>query len=132
MVDTTVMLYPIGRMNRQHLRNSVGTSRHLTNEVIRQSGKRNHELHAIDDRLDRLSLLCEAMWELLKDVTDLSDEDLAAQLIEVDERDGRRNLRRQRTAQPCDACGSRSPAKNVRCQVCGEPLTQAQSLFDIV
>lgn len=126
------MLYPIGRMNRQHLRNSIGTSRHLTNEVIRQSGKTHHELHAVDDRLDRLSLLCEAMWELLKHTTELSDEDLAARLIEVDERDGERNLRRQRLPQLCDACGSRSPAKNVRCQVCGEPLSQAQSLFDIV
>lgn len=126
------MWFPIGRLNRQHLRNSAGTSRHLTNEMLLRGRKTSREFQSVDDRVDRLSLLCEAMWELLKESTDLDDEALASHLKEVDERDGRQNLRRQRMAQPCGVCESLSPGQNVRCQVCGEPLDTSGSLFDIV
>jgi len=118
-------------IHRQHLRNSASTARHLTNELILGLTKTSREFDGVDDRLDRLVLLCEAMWELVKEETELTDDDLAAKFLERDESDGRRNFRRQRVAQPCSSCEAKVPPTRVRCQFCGESAVLA-SLFDLV
>ena len=39
--------------------------------------------------VDRLTLACQAMWELLRDRSDLTEEDIEAKILEIDARDGR-------------------------------------------
>lgn len=119
------------RLHRQHLRNSTSTARHLTNELILGLTKTSREFGDVDDRLDRLVLLCEAMWELMKEETELTDDDLAAKFIELDESDGRQNYRRQRVAQECGSCDAKVPPTRVRCQFCGEPAALS-TLFHII
>ncbi len=104
--------------------------RHLSEEVVHRVHKTNHELDGVDDRIDRLALLCETMWELLIENTDITEEDLSRKFHEIDERDGRRNFRRQRVAQECE-CGAKIPPARLACQYCGAPAV-SRSLFDAV
>ena len=103
----------------------------MTEEVVLGRRKTSREFGTVDERLDRLALLCEAMWELLTEHTELTDDDLAAMVLDLDESDGRQNFRRQRVAQPCPSCDAMIPPARVRCQFCGEPAA-LRSLFDIV
>ena len=50
----------------------------------------------IEDRLDKLLLVTRAMWELIRDQTSLTEEDLLAKVREIDLRDGRRRRGRSR------------------------------------
>ena len=115
---------------RNNARSARSATRFAADEAINIRRENNHELSSIDDRIDRLVLLCEAMWELISENTDLTEEDLHQRFVEVDERDGRRNFRRQREAHDCE-CGAKVPPSRTSCQFCGAP-TRPGSLFDLI
>lgn len=76
------------------------------------------KLNDVDDRIDRLLLLVEAMWSLLRD-QGYTDEELAARLAELDAADGTSDSRRTTLAQDCRECGSKVAAGLAACQFCG-------------
>ncbi|HEX9795129.1 MAG TPA: hypothetical protein VGC54_14190 [Planctomycetota bacterium] len=47
----------------------------------------------VEERLDQLSLVCRAMWEMLSEKTGMTEEALSARVEEVDLRDGVRDGR---------------------------------------
>ena len=75
----------------------------------------------IDDRVDRLVLVVQAMWALLEE-TGLSEEDLLAKIRELDLADGVEDGKSTRLPVTCSSCGSASPAGRTTCQLCGEPI----------
>lgn len=70
------------------------------------------------ERIDRLTLVCLAMWELVREHTDLTDEDLRAKVEEIDTADGRRDGFHRPAADRC-GCGAAVAAGAPRCQFCG-------------
>jgi len=72
----------------------------------------------VDERIDRLTLLVEAMWSLLRE-QGLTDEDLAARLMELDQSDGTLDGRRTPAPSTCRSCGSKVAAGLTACQFCG-------------
>ncbi len=118
------------RYERNNARAARSATRFAANEAINIRHKNGRELSSIDDRLDRLVLMCEAMWELISEETDLTAADLEERFSEIDQRDGRNNFRRQRFAHDCE-CGAKVPPVRVHCQFCGLP-SQPGSLFDII
>jgi hypothetical protein len=71
-------------------------------------------------RVDRLTLACVAMWELLREQTQLTDEQLLEKVREVDLRDGQldgkisnKQLRR------CQQCDRVMSPRHARCIYCG-------------
>ncbi len=99
-------------------------------DIIRAKRQTNYELDGIDQRIDRLTLLCEAMWELMRQTTGLTDEHLAHKVAQLDATDGRTDLKRAKTSTAC-GCGAMVPAKSMMCQFCGAPAP-ARSAFDAV
>ena len=75
----------------------------------------------VDDRIDRLLLVVEAMWELLQQ-SGFSDDDLVTKIQQLDAADGVADGKVTRRPVMCAACGSASPAGRSTCQVCGEPV----------
>ena len=73
---------------------------------------------ALDDRVDRLLMVVEALWSLLRE-QGLSDEQLAARIKELDLADGSIDGRRTHPATVCRSCESKVPAGLPRCQICG-------------
>lgn len=83
----------------------------------------------VDERIDRLVLLVEAMWALLRE-QGLSDEDLAAKLMELDQSDGSLDGRRTPAPSTCRSCGSKVAAGLAACQFCGTALPTGSSPFE--
>lgn len=75
----------------------------------------------VDERIDRLVLLVEAMWSLLRD-RGFSDEELAARLMELDSGDGFTDGRRTAPPRTCPACHSKVAAVLPACQFCGQAM----------
>lgn len=80
----------------------------------------SEESGLVEERIERLTLLCEAMWELLSEATDLTTEDLVAKVAELDQQDGLVDGRIQRQATNC-VCGAKVNPKARLCQFCNAP-----------
>ena len=75
-------------------------------------------LAELDARVDRLLLVIEAMWGMMKE-QGLTDEQLAARIAEIDNSDGVIDGRRVVPALTCKSCGSKVMGGLPRCQICG-------------
>ncbi len=88
------------------------------------------DINALHDRLDRLTMLCEAMWMLLKDETGYTEEDLEARLYDLDMSDGSRDQRKRTVPQRC-GCGAMVHPRSTRCVFCGDEAPERPA-FDAV
>lgn len=76
----------------------------------------------ISRQVDRLSLACQAMWELLRDRSDLTEDDIEAKILEIDGRDGRVDGKIATKLTNCTACGRPTNSSRGSCVMCGAPL----------
>jgi hypothetical protein len=88
------------------------------------------ELYDIEERVDRMLLVMEAMWSLMRE-NGLTDDDLAARIRELDESDG--TVDGKRTPQPvrCGSCDSMVPPGRPTCTFCGAPVAEGSPLEGI-
>ncbi len=77
---------------------------------------------SVDHRLDRALLTMEAMWTLLRERLQLTDEQLARRLVEVDESDGLLDGKVRHAAKTCPHCKRTIPGRFPRCLYCGEAV----------
>lgn len=101
----------------------------VVHNVTAQRQGNDRAFDGLDERIDRLALLCEAMWELLCDAGATPDQ-LANKLNELDSADGRKDLKRSKMPTRCD-CGAMVPAAAKMCQFCSGP-PPTRSFFDPV
>jgi hypothetical protein len=80
------------------------------------------ELDELRAAVDRLSLMNQALWELLRDRAELSDADLRAKADEVDRRDGRADGRMGEAVAACPKCAKANVESRARCLYCGATL----------
>lgn len=84
--------------------------------AARQGSDRVNELEA---SVQRLTLVSQALWELLRDRTGLSETELVAKISEVDLRDGKLDGRISAKAIHCPRCGRTMSERHSRCIYCG-------------
>jgi hypothetical protein len=78
------------------------------------------DIWRLEDRIERLLLLTDAMWELLSERTGVTEADLAAKVHEVDSRgDGARDGRRARSIRRCTSCQAAIEHGRATCTFCG-------------
>ena len=85
----------------------------------------------IEKRLEKLLLLSQAMWELIKEKTDLTEKELAEKVTETDLRDGKLDGRYAKPLVKCNKCGSAICHKYHKCLFCGTPYEE-ETNFDKV
>lgn len=99
-------------------------------KVSREVSAQNVEMSRLEQRLDRLSLACQAMWELLRDTTDFNDSDIFRKMEEVDLRDGVADGKMGHTIGECPTCGRKVDTQRRLCLYCGDPMpAQDKSAF---
>lgn len=84
------------------------------------SGTLEARVVALENRLSRLSLISQALWELLRERESLAEDLLALKVAEIDLRDGRLDGKARTTPQPCPKCQRVLQSGAVRCLYCGE------------
>jgi hypothetical protein len=93
-------------------------------ESYKQSRTASHDaamssrLVTLESQFDQLSLINEALWEILKKDKDLTDKDLINEVKEVV------NLRvvRAKSKPKCNKCGMSNPKTKSSCIYCGDTL----------
>jgi hypothetical protein len=72
--------------------------------------------------VDRLSLACQALWELLRERSDLTEDDIERKMLEIDGRDGTVDGKIGVQALDCPSCGRKTSSKRNSCVMCGAPI----------
>ena len=82
------------------------------------------ELVRLKRQVEHLTLTCQAMWELLRRNTGLTDAALQAHMLEVDLRDGQADGKIATQTLDCAKCGSKTHSRRKLCVMCGEPVAR--------
>ncbi|HVS70444.1 MAG TPA: hypothetical protein VHQ47_04230 [Phycisphaerae bacterium] len=99
---------------------SYATSRaYAAQETADDASSRAFSLEA---RLNRLTLVCAAMWELLQEKTGITPEQLGDRIRQIDLRDGKLDGKIDRTVRTCPACGRTIAPNHAKCMYCGKEL----------
>ena len=85
------------------------------------SGVSVNDMEDISERVNRLVLLCAAMWSILEE-TGATEEQLKARIEEIDATDNVLDGRITARASQCTACDSMIAPGLTACQFCGESL----------
>lgn len=95
----------------------IPTRGHSNDSVALQARQDVRELR---HQVERLSLLNQALWEILREKAGLTDADLERKAHEIDLRDGVEDGKMGGNALTCPTCGRVSNAKHYKCLYCGE------------
>jgi hypothetical protein len=108
------------------------TGASTSHEASASAAAAARQVRNLEDRVDRLTLVCSALWSLLRERNGLTEEELMERVKEIDLADGRLDGKAPR--QPpatCGACGRTFAARHARCLWCGAERAQG-SAFDRV
>ena len=78
------------------------------------------DIRELRHQVERLTLLNQAMWELLRERAGLTDADLERMAREVDLRDGQEDGKMGGGAVTCPTCRRVSNSRHYKCLYCGE------------
>lgn len=84
----------------------------------------------LERRLEKLTMLCQGLWTLVKDRTGATEDDLARRVQEIDLSDGKLDGR-VAASFVCAKCNRRTGRRHERCLYCETPRKGA-SPFDSV
>jgi len=79
-------------------------------------------VHYLEEEVDRLKLICEAMWTLIKENTKLTDEDLVAVMAQLDLSDGQADGKKKTGPAICPKCDRPNSRRHDMCIYCGQFL----------
>ncbi len=75
-------------------------------------------------QISHLTLLCQSMWELLREQSGLTDNQLRAKIADIDTRDGRVDGKINPSVFQCPSCGANCNSSRQSCTMCGGDLKQ--------
>jgi hypothetical protein len=94
-------------------------ARKAANEAFHAARRNASEAEELRAELDRLSLLTQALWELLRKKLQLKDEELVAMIRECDLLDGHLDGKPSRTLEYCPTCHNTLSLTTNTCPFCG-------------
>jgi hypothetical protein len=114
-----------------HLSTVGDYQRRAAREGPRPSDDSVYDGRLLEDRLERLALICMAMWSLIQSETDLTEEDLLQRVKEIDLMDGVADGKITGQVCRCGTCDRPVSSRHTRCIYCGSEQLIA-SAFDSV
>ncbi len=106
--------YPEGFLTSMAIQDSASAK-----NAAEAAGRR---LRVLEANLAKTLMICETLWELLRDENGWSDEALYKKLYEVDMRDGVLDGKNQRKAVECPDCGRTVSPRHPVCIYCGRVI----------
>jgi hypothetical protein len=87
------------------------------------AGRATNKAMEVDRRVERLQLVIQAMWEIMREREGVTDEELEAKIVEIDLRDGVKDGKMGREVAICGGCNRKTGVGLTRrCQYCGAVL----------
>lgn len=84
-----------------------------------RANRHENQVEDLEGKVDRLTLICEAMWTILSQRFGVSMQELVQAMHDIDMLDGQLDGRKVSPPRPCPSCASMVAAELGRCQYCG-------------
>lgn len=84
-----------------------------------KSERQAREIEALRRQVDRMALANQAIWELLREVHGVTDDDMLLRMEQIDLRDGRRDGKLGAQVMNCAGCGRKTNSTRRHCVFCG-------------
>lgn len=94
-------------------------NRRRQNSVERDIRRSGGNFSDLQRQVDKMALVNQALYELLRDRTGITDEDLRRKISEVDKRDGAEDGTVKAAPLRCPKCGGAVTVGALSCQTCG-------------
>ncbi|HUU60139.1 MAG TPA: hypothetical protein VMZ50_11390 [Phycisphaerae bacterium] len=114
---------------RLHQQRQIAEAASTASKGASKVGEVQRDLRGLEDRVAQLSLVCSAMWSLIQEQTDLTEEDLMERVKEMDLQDGVADGKATKKLGRCPHCGRPMSARKQRCLYCGKDRPKS-STFD--
>jgi hypothetical protein len=89
----------------------------------RDSRTLEREVTQLQADVERLLLISEGLWRILRDRFEMSDEDLVREIAKIDLEDGLADYRKKPTKpRQCPKCQRVLSKRRAVCSMCGEPV----------
>ena len=109
MVDMFTFRGPLGEMPQAPL---------PTRQV---GGVDTSEVQELRADVERLYFITEALWRILREKQQLSDDEIVRQIAMIDMEDGKLDGRKApQPPKPCPKCGRNLAKQRIKCMYCGE------------
>ncbi len=102
----------------------IASAEEKAQRAMSKADRYAQEIAALKRHTERLSLACQAMWELVRERTGLTEEEIEVKILEIDARDGRIDRKIATRHLACPSCGKPTNSKRTICVLCGAPLTR--------
>jgi hypothetical protein len=109
---------------------TAGRAGRLASSASRFSGEPTSRLHDLNERLDRVVLVMEAMWSLMEE-QGMTEDDLRRRIQELDATDGVVDGRKVEPAGRCPSCEAAVGRGAGICQFCGHEFRDANPFNDV-
>jgi hypothetical protein len=116
----TVDLWDVYQQGQIQSATATADSAHSVALNAEERAKR--ESARLEAKIDALALVSQALWELVRERTNLTDEDIRAKIIDIDKRDGRVDGRLLGGPTKCPGCGRDAHTRQAACMYCGTSL----------
>jgi len=100
----------------------IASAQSQAERAMSKADRHAGEIAEARQQIERLSLACQAMWELVRDKTQITEQDLENKILEIDARDGHIDGKIRTQSLTCHACGKPTNSKREFCVMCGAPL----------
>jgi hypothetical protein len=101
---------------------SVAVAEHAARNAPATVDSLKRRIQRLEYQVERLTLGCMALAELLRDRLDVPLAVIDAKVEEIDLRDGKRDGKLSQPAPPCPNCHRINSPQRVACLYCGKPL----------
>ncbi|GAB4458202.1 MAG: hypothetical protein OHK0029_19160 [Armatimonadaceae bacterium] len=107
----------------------ISRARSVAQQAKDRTDRIERNMMFLERRVERLSIACQALWELLRETTDLADEQVVAKMQEIDLRDGEADGKITRRPLKCVSCGHVNNSGRKNCLYCEAEL-EREHLFE--
>ena len=97
----------------------ISEAQSAASRAARKTDRIDERIDELERRTDRLSLACQALWEILKEKTEIGEAAVYKKMEEIDLRDGRLDGKISATVFSCSRCGRRISSRRLICIYCG-------------
>ncbi len=111
------MFFPTGGLDPLNPPDAL--ARKTANAAMQVANSQKSEIELLREQVERIALLNQALWELVRERLQLSDADLERIAQEVDLRDGKQDGRLSEHPLQCPQCGRVSNSRHKKCLYCG-------------
>jgi hypothetical protein len=101
----------------------IEKAREAAGEASAKADSFDSKITSAIQQVERLSLACQALWEIIRDNGGITEEQLHAKILEVDLRDGRVDDRLGPQVIDCPHCHQKTSTRRSQCIFCGGSIS---------